>query len=544
MQGQGKISNEYRVIGPPGTGKTTFLTEKIKNVVRKRGPESLLVASFTRTAAKELAGRNDQVIGEHQIGTLHSHCFHALGCPTIAESKIKDFNEHYPNSALSDQTVNTSEGKVDQNFNSKNDEFFADYQIYRNRMVPREAWPDGVKGIANSWEDFKMQTGHLDFTDLIETALYTLLYPPHNTTIGIFDEVQDFTPLQMKLLRSWASQMDYIMLTGDCDQLLYDFAGCSPESFQYPELPEEQKHVLSQSYRVPRAAHSLAQRIIRNIPGREDVKYYPTSQEGNVQRIMANYKMPHSFLPIIEQELKEDRNVMILAACGYMLNGIIQKLRDEGIPFHNPYRLADRSWNPLGNTSGVSTKDRMLAYLNPQGPQIGNSRLWTLEQLQSWIELINTKGILNHGSKKQIKEKAQEDIDINEFAQFYKEVFKLDKLVEAAKLDMSWLLDNATAQKKKALMFPLNIIQRDSEALNKKPKVKIGSIHSVKGGEEQTVLLLPDLSMQAQKQYMLGRGQGRDSIYRQFYVGITRTWDRLYIASPASPKLCFKEILK
>jgi len=65
-------TSEYRIFGPPGTGKTTNLSRQIRRAAERYGPESVLVTSFSRTAAAELAGR-DLPISPDRIGTLHSH---------------------------------------------------------------------------------------------------------------------------------------------------------------------------------------------------------------------------------------------------------------------------------------------------------------------------------------------------------------------------------------------------------------------------------------------------------------------------------------
>src|SRR4051812_2212536 len=79
------VTTEYRIFGPPGAGKTTNLTRQIHRAVERFGPDSVLVTSFSRTAAAELAGR-DLPIAPDRVGTLHSHCWHALGGPEVAES--------------------------------------------------------------------------------------------------------------------------------------------------------------------------------------------------------------------------------------------------------------------------------------------------------------------------------------------------------------------------------------------------------------------------------------------------------------------------
>ena len=52
--------------------------------------------------------------------------------------------------------------------------------------------------------------------------------------------------------------------------------------------------------------------------------------------------------------------------------------------------------------------------------------------------------------------------------------------------------------------------------------------NSVKGGQADVVYLFPDLSQAGDAQYRRD-GPPRDSVIRQFYVGVTRTREKLYI---------------
>ena len=89
------ITAEYRIFGPPGTGKTTNLTRQIRRAVNRFGKDSVLVTSFSRAAAAELAGQ-DLPVSPDRVGTLHSHCWHALGRPEIAEVHVEEWNRENP----------------------------------------------------------------------------------------------------------------------------------------------------------------------------------------------------------------------------------------------------------------------------------------------------------------------------------------------------------------------------------------------------------------------------------------------------------------
>src|SRR3990172_5703864 len=165
------------ILGPPGTGKTTHLAERIGNAAKNFGSNHVLVSSFTKAAAQELRGR-ELPLPEHMVGTLHALCYRALDRPTIAETKIAEWNEAHADSALS------GGGTGD------------------------------VTAFAEKWDDWKKQSRYLDFTDLIERAVADIDEAPGEPTVGFFDEFQDFTALQTKLVLKWAERMKYVAFAG------------------------------------------------------------------------------------------------------------------------------------------------------------------------------------------------------------------------------------------------------------------------------------------------------------------------------------------
>ena len=60
------------------------------------------------------------------------------------------------------------------------------------------------------------------------------------------------------------------------------------------------------------------------------------------------------------------------------------------------------------------------------------------------------------------------------------------------------------------------------------PRINLSTIHGVKGGEQDNVVLLTDLSRNTQRNYE----NNPDDENRLFYVGATRTKSHLHIIRP------------
>jgi DNA helicase-2/ATP-dependent DNA helicase PcrA len=539
------VTSEYRIYGPPGAGKTTNLSRQIHRAVDKYGAGGVLVTSFSRAAAAELIARNLPVDREH-VGTLHSYCYRALDGPEIAEANVEDWNKANPNLRITPASRHRKlDGEEvvedDPMAGREGDGLLQQLNRLRGMLAPVHAWPANVRHFNHRWQAYKDAHHLLDFTDLIEVAMLDMTVAPGNPSVIFADEAQDLNPMQLALVRKWGERAEYFILAGDDDQTVFWFAGASPNAILDPDIPEDHKIILKQSYRVPRSVHRLSDRLIRQVARRQDKPYLPRPEEGAVERIsVGGYKSPEYFiLKSATEHIARGQTVMFLAACSYMLSPIIAVLRKNGIPFHNPYRKSNGFWNPLRLGSSGSSANRILSLLAAHPDYGGAHRPWTYGDLGSWSEWLAGDDMLKPGAAQKMNSIApttpvsmQDLIDLFEPA-------ALDSLMGAYDGGyrglLRWWRGRVRLAVHNRIQFPADIAaMRGPRGLLDTPKVVVGTIHSVKGGEADVVYLFPDLSRSGDAGLNRG-GADRDAVIRLFYVGMTRARHTLYICRQESP---------
>ncbi|MBI4459431.1 MAG: ATP-dependent helicase, partial [Acidobacteria bacterium] len=420
------------------------------------------------------------------------------------------------------------------------DELLQQLSRYRGLMLPREGWPTKIRQFADKWNKHKHELGLVDFCDLIDVCLHEVSVAPNRPAVIFADEAQDLNRMQLTLIRKWGEHAHYFILAGDDDQTLYTFAGASPDAILDPDIPQDHKIILEQSYRVPRAVHRLASGMIRQVSRRQEKTYLPRPTEGAVVRLSSgSYKSTEYFiLKSAMEHLERGQTVMFLASCSYMLRPIVAVLRRNGIPFHNPYRRSNGLWNPLRLGHRGSSASRILALLAAH-PDFGEEhRPWTHADLELWAEWLQSKGNLRRGVKKKLKGyEPAETVTLDRLDEIF-EPGALESLLAAYEGDycslLGWWRARVTADVHGRIQFPADIAARlGPRALEETPKVVVGTIHSVKGGEADVVYLFPDLSQAGDSQYKRD-GAPRDSVIRVFYVGATRARETLYICQRES----------
>lgn len=517
-----------KIYGPPGAGKTTSLAALTQNAVRRHG-SNVIVASLTRAAAAEIAGR-DLTLPHENVGTLHHHCFRAIGNPPLVIKHLKEWNELHPSYAVNPNQSDDPDGGGGSS-EYPGDETLAHYEILRHQLRSRDFWPMEVVGFANAWEEWKRDGALFDFTDLLEEALRSNDGPPGNPTAGIFDEVQDFSRLEWALLEKWSHALESVALAGDDDQCLYSFRAADPQSML--DFPCDEERILNQSYRIPAKIHELSQTWIRGLSSRMEKEFKPREEQGWAHVTGWSYAQDaSSILEEAEEHIANGKTVMILASCAYMLWPIVSEARRLGIPFHNPYRRRARQWNPLHVTRGVSSAQRLLAYLRPDPKVWGDeARMWTGSDLALFSQALRAESF---GGRAAVATLNGDSPVSDEWLEAHLSTPDLLDLTTTA------FESHALASELKRYVYPLAICDREPKALRETPRLVIGTVHSVKGGEADVVYLSPEMSASQSDEWITNP----DSIIRLFYVGMTRAREGLVVVSEAPRRVACDDLVR
>ncbi len=564
----------YLVIGPPGTGKTTFLGRQIQAVVERyqhsasvaaRWSTPVMVCSLTRAAAAEVVGRGLPV-ARHAIGTLHAHCYRAMERPVVVEAAhIRTWNEDYPWPILGMDLSTGDEPEWDRHVadmprDGGGDALLAQLELLRHKMVPRDAWSVAVADFEAAWSAFKDEQGVVDFTDLIETSLRHVDVAPNNPAVIMVDEAQDLSTLEYAVIRKWAERSRATIVVGDSWQALYTWRGADPEIFADNTVPDDHRRVLSQSYRVPERVLKVAKGWVEDhLSNYSPIEYKPRSKpvadedpRGQVRVATSSIYDTGAIVEEAADYVEGGRSVMFQASCSFMLASLVSELRRRGLPFSNPWRQHRGDWNPLAPTSGTPMGGRAYAFVS-NCYDVRERAWWTLGQVWLWANPLRVAGCLRRGAKPAIRVSAEGGMDspvegslsgdlctIDHITSWFMPDV-VDDLIAIWKGDWSseqaidWWHQRLLAAPKESASYPLEVARKYGiEALSREPRIYVGTIHSFKGAEADVTYVFPDLSSAGFKQWQRGESLERDSVVRLFYVAMTRAREELVVCSAAS----------
>ena len=483
------------VLGPPGTGKTTTLLNKVDDYLKETDPDKVGYFAFTQKAAYEA---RDRAIKKFNLTeddlpyfrTLHSLAFRKLGIKkenVMQPRHYKDlgkklgFPVNYASYEDDHGGIFTSDSEYLHLINLAKLRNTEPEKLFDLNEHNQDLERNKLRIISNELERYKKEHGLIDFNDMILEFTKSDKSPKFD--VVFIDEAQDLSLMQWDMAKTIWNKTEDSFIAGDDDQAIFRWAGADVDSFI---AQEGQMMPLTQSFRIPSKVHTLAMGIINKVRNRIDKSWSPKIHKGALSRY-----------DDFEHINMTEGEWLILARTKYMLTDLEDVLYRQGFYYKNKFK---------------KTKEQNLHMAAIDWEHLRQGQLLSYDQLIKISSYMTSEKF----NKQKIKGMAK--------GSFY----GIDQLTKDYGLNTKnpWFesFDNASTRE----VSYLRKMRRNGEKLNEKPRIELSTIHAAKGGESQNVVLLTDLSKNTMKSYE----RNADDENRLFYVGATRTKEHLHIISP------------
>jgi superfamily I DNA/RNA helicase len=464
----------YKVVGPPGTGKTRRLLNEVQKYVDKGVPLNRIgYFAFTRKAAGEARDRFLKIKTEltkkdiKYFQTLHSLAFNRLGLKE--ENVMQDLNYKAIGDTCGIQIKYAS--YETNNWNgifSSDSEYLGLINLARVKQISvleqldlnehlSKIERDKLDAIDKEINNYKKIYNLIDFTDMIQKFLDTNDTPEFD--VIFIDEAQDLSLIQWSMINKIEKDTGCdVWVAGDDDQAIFGWAGADVDSFINYDAEEI---LLKESERVPSSIQKIALDVINRIQdNRIDKQYFPKSETGDIYE---RYKLSDIDMTTGDW--------LILTRTKSLLKPIPTYLKKKGLFF---------------NTA--------------QGNSIGKS---LYEDIQYWSQL-----------QKRIP---LPDIQVQRIK---------ERIKESMNLSLKWYdaFDNVSDSQ----ITYMRLLLLNHEDPTKEARIKVSTIHGAKGGEATNVVLFLNETANTIKGAKKSTAK-QDEEYRVWYVGITRTMKNLYL---------------
>lgn len=314
------------VLAGPGSGKTTVITHRIKNLIEKAEvrPENILVVTFTKAAAISMQKRFSTLMngGKGQLVTFGT--FHSVFYKILRKSRRYEATEILPERQKTDyiREIIGRYGISSNDISELSQNIINDIGNIKGNMLNAQEYEpscckkeDFIK-VYNAYNLELKKDGKMDFDDILREC-YLLLCENHTILEQwrelykyiLIDEFQDINRIQMNIIELLASPLNNIFVVGDDDQSIYGFRGARPEiMIEFKDYyPEAELIVLNINYRSTQSIINVAGRVIENNKTRLD-KCAHANNDKDFQPDIRKFRNQVEELKFVVSKIKEYEN--------------------------------------------------------------------------------------------------------------------------------------------------------------------------------------------------------------------------------------------
>lgn len=569
------------VLAGPGSGKTTVIIQRIRRLTEKMGvsPYRILVITFTKAAAEQMKTRYAALQGKSGVmfGTFHSIFFRILrqACGYSLEQVLSE-----------DERRNTMQKLVTEARISVQDQeeyiqqFFSQYSLMKNQLqdvsdfVPEGLPKDEFVALSKKFDGWKRRNEKIDFDDML-TECYDVLSQDEKVRKAwqdrfdyiLVDEFQDVNRAQYACLQMLAAPKNNLFVVGDDDQSIYGFRGASPSfMLDFPkDFPGTEKVFLDVNYRCSGRIIRLASQVIgtnvsryaKEIKGDRDlgerINVFVAKDSGEEAELTAQKiaRLLEEGMPIEEIAVIYRTNIQGGAfARALFRRGIPYHLRDGGFHLYDHWIARDLAAylflaeNRDSDASLLRIVNKPKRYISKdllaEAEQMPYGLLrslhvcpslqkWQAEHLESLEEdLRQIQKRKPYEALRYVRKVVGYDEYLSDYAAYRKASLSnmieiADEITETAKGT-----ENGTEFVRKMEELSRQMKEQSKQKGNTHG-VTLTTFHGAKGLEFGAVFL-PSLA-EGIIPYEKGRKESAlEEERRLFYVGLTRTKDRLFLS--------------
>lgn len=570
------------VLAGPGSGKTTVIVHRIRYLTEELQvpPHRILVITFTKAAAEQMKTRFAALSMRTGIvfGTFHSAFFRILRRARgyhVDQVLKEEQKQRALRGIFTQMQVDSADAE------EYIQQFLQQLSLMKNELLTLEQFqPEGTpreefRQMAQAYAAYKKQEGKIDFDDMLTECWEVLqqeqqqrIYWQSRYEYILVDEFQDVNRAQYDCLRLLAAPKNNLFVVGDDDQSIYGFRGARPDfMLRFPkDYPKTKQVILNVNYRSSERIIRLAEQVIgrntcryeKHMRGNRDlgdkINVFTAEDGAEEAEVVANkiLRLGAQGIPWEEMAVIYRTNVQGGAfARALYRKGIPYWLRDGGTNLYEHWIAKDLqaylflAENPDSDQALLQILNKPKRYISkellmeaeqmPYGlrrslqvcPSLKRWQQEPLERLEEDLAQIRRRA--PHEALRYIRNVVGYDEYLMEYAAYRKANLShwmeiADELTETAK-------DTADfAQYGKRLEEMSTQMQKQSSKTDRgEHTVTLTTMHSAKG-LEFTAVFLPSLAEGILPYEKSKAGAHLEEERRLFYVGLTRTKDRLFLS--------------
>ncbi len=360
------IEGNYLIIAGAGTGKTRTLVYRVARLVELGvNPQSILLLTFTRKAAREMMNRA-AVILDNRCEQIIGGTFHSFANITLRKyGRLIGLNPSFTilDQGDSEDVINLIRSQMNlkeikKRFPNKTT-LAKIYSLSRNKDVPVEDivekeyphfWEfiDKINSLYAYYEKYKKDNHLLDYDDLLYRFNEFLTLPSpvveqfrRNIEFIMVDEYQDTNKIQAEIVRNLAGKESNVMVVGDDSQSIYSFRGANFQNImEFPKIFPNVKIIkLEENYRSIPGILNLANHIIEQSTQKYSKELYTRKSSDEIPVIVAAKTENIQSRFIVEKilELREEgvplKEIAVLFRSSYFSFDLEVELLKANIPF-------------------------------------------------------------------------------------------------------------------------------------------------------------------------------------------------------------------